>query len=61
MNLPARVPGWLKMLFPKRIWQVHTEEKILFISFDDGPHETITPQVLELLKSAWPADVIGWL
>jgi peptidoglycan/xylan/chitin deacetylase (PgdA/CDA1 family) len=51
MNLPVRVPGWLKMLFPKRIWQVHTEEKILFISFDDGPHETITPQVLELLKS----------
>jgi len=49
MNLPARVPQWLKMLYPKRIWQMDVHEKILFISFDDGPHEIITPQVLDIL------------
>lgn len=49
MNLPARVPQWLKMLYPKRIWQMHVHEKTLFISFDDGPHEIITPQVLDIL------------
>ncbi|MFM8587048.1 MAG: polysaccharide deacetylase family protein [Bacteroidota bacterium] len=49
MNLPARVPQWLKMLYPKRIWQMDVHEKTLFISFDDGPHEIITPQVLDIL------------
>lgn len=50
MNLPARVPQWLKMLYPKRIWQMDVHEKTLFISFDDGPHEIITPQVLDILE-----------
>ncbi|MBM3445482.1 MAG: polysaccharide deacetylase family protein [Bacteroidetes bacterium] len=49
MNLPARVPQWLKMLYPKRIWQMDVHEKTLFISFDDGPHEIITPQALDIL------------
>ena len=51
MNLPAQVPIWLKILYPQRVWQMQVKEKVLFISFDDGPHESITPQVLDLLKS----------
>jgi peptidoglycan/xylan/chitin deacetylase (PgdA/CDA1 family) len=49
MNLPARVPTWIRMFFPNRIWQMNVQEKVLFISFDDGPHEMITPQVLDML------------
>jgi peptidoglycan/xylan/chitin deacetylase (PgdA/CDA1 family) len=49
MNLPARVPTWIRMFFPNRIWQMNVQEKVLFISFDDGPHEIITPQVLDML------------
>lgn len=49
MNLPARVSQWLQVLYPKRMWKMDVQEKILFISFDDGPHEIITPQVLDML------------
>lgn len=28
---------------------MHVHEKTLFISFDDGPHEIITPKVLDIL------------
>lgn len=50
MNLPARVPTWMRMCFPNRIWQMNVQEKVLFISFDDGPHEIVTPQVLDMLS-----------
>lgn len=50
MNLPVVVPRWLRMLYPNRTWSLPVDEKILYLSFDDGPHPTITPRVLELLK-----------
>ncbi len=45
-----KTPFWLKWLYPKRIWDIKTHEKIIYLSFDDGPHPTITPFVLDLLK-----------
>ncbi len=45
-----KTPFWLKWLYPKRIWEIKTHEKIIYLSFDDGPHPTITPYVLDLLK-----------
>jgi hypothetical protein len=51
MNLPVVVPRWIHMLYPQRIWKMATEEKKLYLTFDDGPHATITPQVLDLLHS----------
>lgn len=50
MNLPVVVPRWLRMLYPNRTWSLPVAEKILYLSFDDGPHPTITPKVLALLK-----------
>lgn len=50
MNLPVVVPRWLRMLYPNRTWSMPVAEKILYLSFDDGPHPTITPKVLALLK-----------
>ena len=32
------------------IWKIPTKEKILYLTFDDGPHETATPFVLDQLK-----------
>jgi peptidoglycan-N-acetylglucosamine deacetylase len=32
------------------VWEGPTKEKTLYLSFDDGPHPTITPFVLEQLK-----------
>ncbi len=43
-------PWWLRKLYPGCTWDIKTTEKIIYLSFDDGPHPTITPFVLEQLK-----------
>lgn len=46
----VKTPFWLKALYSSFIWKINTAEKILYLTFDDGPHETITPFVLDELK-----------
>jgi peptidoglycan/xylan/chitin deacetylase (PgdA/CDA1 family) len=46
----VKTPFWLPWLYPNRIWKVNTTEKIIYLSFDDGPHPIITPKVLDLLE-----------
>lgn len=43
-------PGWLKKLYPSCTWQIDTTQKIIYLSFDDGPHPEATPFVLNELK-----------
>ncbi len=45
-------PRWLKWMYSKVIWEVPVEkdEKILYLTFDDGPHPIATPFVLDQLK-----------
>ncbi|QOV13285.1 polysaccharide deacetylase family protein [Viridibacillus arvi] len=31
------------------VWEINTEEKIIALTFDDGPHKKYTPEILELL------------
>ena len=31
------------------LWEVKTEEKVIALTFDDGPDQTYTPQILDLL------------
>jgi peptidoglycan/xylan/chitin deacetylase (PgdA/CDA1 family) len=31
------------------LWDIKTDEKVIALTFDDGPHATYTPQVLDLL------------
>ncbi len=38
------------MLYPKRVWRMPTREKVLYLTFDDGPHPQATPFVLDQLK-----------
>ena len=42
-------PSILKKLFPNLIWDIETNEKEIYLTFDDGPHPEITPQVLDIL------------
>lgn len=37
-------------MYPKRQWNVVTEEKIIYLTFDDGPHPIVTPFVLDELQ-----------
>ncbi len=46
----ARTPWWLKKIYPGLIWQMPVKEKVLYLSFDDGPHPEATPFVLDELK-----------
>jgi len=46
----VNTPWWLKTLYRGLIWQIPTKEKVLYLSFDDGPHPVATPFVLDELK-----------
>lgn len=41
----------IKLLYPKAIWNIKTEEKVLYLTFDDGPIPGLTEWVLDVLKS----------
>lgn len=46
----ARTPWWLKKLYNRCIWDIRGTTKDIYLTFDDGPHPTITPFVLHQLK-----------
>jgi peptidoglycan/xylan/chitin deacetylase (PgdA/CDA1 family) len=46
----VKTPWWIKKLYPDCVWDIKANEKVLYITFDDGPHPTITPFVLQELK-----------
>jgi len=51
MNLtPVTIPKVVKTLFPNFIWEIETEEKTLYLTFDDGPTPEITDWVLDCLN-----------
>lgn len=45
-----KVPRLVKKLFPRYIWDIPSEDKVVYFTFDDGPHPQITPWVLETLE-----------
>lgn len=49
-NYFVKTPWWLKKFYPARLWSVATRKKELFLTFDDGPHPSVTPFVLDELK-----------
>jgi peptidoglycan/xylan/chitin deacetylase (PgdA/CDA1 family) len=50
MFYTVRIPNWFIKFNPSLLWKISTKEKILYLTFDDGPHETATPFVLDQLK-----------
>jgi peptidoglycan/xylan/chitin deacetylase (PgdA/CDA1 family) len=45
-----KTPWWLRRLYPALTWRIPGREKVLYLTFDDGPHETATPYVLDQLQ-----------
>ena len=39
----------LQLLFPSLTWRISTNQKVLYLTFDDGPIPEVTPWVLEQL------------
>jgi peptidoglycan/xylan/chitin deacetylase (PgdA/CDA1 family) len=48
--IPHRTPFFLPWIYPDLTWRVPTEEKELYLTFDDGPVHGPTEFVLDTLK-----------
>ena len=46
-----KTPFWLRLIYRSCTWRIPAKDKVLFLSFDDGPHPEATPFVLEQLAS----------
>ena len=46
----VKTPWLLKKIYPRSVWNIPTKEKILYLTFDDGPHPAATPFILEELE-----------
>ena len=47
--IPAKLPLFINKIFPKYVWNLPTEEQVMYLTFDDGPTPVITPWVLDIL------------
>lgn len=50
IRLIVRPPQCFRLLSGPTIWRIPTEEKKLYLTFDDGPIPELTPKVLDLLE-----------
>ena len=51
MNLtPVTTPKLAKSLFPYLVWDLPSKEKVIYLTFDDGPTPIITDWTLDVLK-----------
>jgi peptidoglycan-N-acetylglucosamine deacetylase len=48
--VPVKTPLLVKKIFPNYIWDIPTTEKVIFLTFDDGPTPDITEWTLSVLK-----------
>lgn len=46
----VRLPGFFTSLFKDAVWRLDETERIVYLTFDDGPIPEVTPWVLELLR-----------
>jgi len=44
-------PNFIQNLFPNFIWRIPSEKKVLYLTFDDGPIDDVTPWVLDQLTA----------
>lgn len=50
MKYFVKTPWWLKKVYSSFVWHIDTSEKVMYLTFDDGPHIRATPFVLDELK-----------
>lgn len=47
---PIRTPQWITWFYPSFLWGVHNS-KAIYLTFDDGPTQEVTLDILALLKT----------
>src|SRR5579885_3546890 len=45
-----KTPWIVRKLFPSYIWRIPSNNKYVYLTFDDGPHPEITPWVVNELE-----------
>ena len=45
-----RPPWYLRLAYPGVIWNIPSDQKIIYLTFDDGPIPEVTPQILSILN-----------
>src|SRR5687768_15679746 len=50
MTYLVKTPFWLKKLYAECTWEVKTDDNVIYLTFDDGPHPTVTDFVLDELS-----------
>ncbi len=46
----VRTPEFIQKLFPNFVWKMPNQEKVIYLTFDDGPIPEVTPWVLDVLE-----------
>ncbi len=49
-DLLVHPPQVIKSLFGEITWKINTDEKVIYLSFDDGPIPYLTEKILEILN-----------
>jgi len=47
----VKTPDIVQALWPNFLWRIPTKERILYLTFDDGPIPEVTPWALNVLKA----------
>lgn len=47
---PIKTPVVAKKMFPNYVWDIATSDKVIYLTFDDGPTPEITNWTLDVLK-----------
>lgn len=45
-----KTPFWIRWFYPHFLWRIKTEQKSVFLTFDDGPTPEVTDWVIETLS-----------
>lgn len=45
----VKLPRWSQRFYPNRLFQYDTTEKVIYLTFDDGPNKLTTPFILDTL------------
>jgi peptidoglycan-N-acetylglucosamine deacetylase len=45
-----KTPFWLRKVYPSLTWRMNGNEKVIYLTFDDGPIPELTPYVLDTLQ-----------
>jgi peptidoglycan-N-acetylglucosamine deacetylase len=49
LNYRVQLPVWFTRLYPEAVWRISTDEKVVYLTFDDGPVPGVTTAILKIL------------